>query len=302
VIRLLSLNLRGAMQQRLGDGVPQLLADQEPHVVLLQECRPEWVDPLRSETGMEVAAFSHDISPTLEFFPPDGTAILVRPPAKLNGRPWRLAPADFQPSRVRRKIPEPAIEGWDALPENLACRYALRTAFAELSVGPQRFVAASFHATPGRGWVRRNEVRVHEFKPFFHGAVAAALSEVQLPFIFAIDANEPRRETAAGATFHWAHGRPGSKKLEALLSPDPEARLHRARDLLRVAIERGDLVPESEQYLALTHTVTGGTGRRYDSIWATSEFSLQQLETLYQPARDAGTDHALLVADVEVTA
>lgn len=56
------------------------------------------------------------------------------------------------------------------------------------------------------------------------GGVALALSDLALPFIFAIDANEPSSETAQSVTFHWAEGRPGARKFSELLGIKPRHR------------------------------------------------------------------------------
>jgi hypothetical protein len=60
-----------------------------------------------------------------------------------------------------------------------------------------------------------------DWKPFFHRGVAAALSGLSCPFVFAIDANEPRATTLARVTFHWRDGQPGAHKFAALLGLEP---------------------------------------------------------------------------------
>jgi hypothetical protein len=139
--------------------------------------------------------------------------------------------------------------------------------------------------------------RVRNWKPFFHGGVAAALAALTLPFVFAIDANEPRAETLDTITFH---RRPGTGKLAALLGLRP---VHRARDLLREHLQTQGLAPAADSYLALTYTTLGGGPagrRRFDSMWATPEFALRAFSTRYDDPLAAGTDHAMLVADLEL--
>ena len=43
------------------------------------------------------------------------------------------------------------------------------------------------------------------------GAAALALTELALPFVFAIDANEPAAETIATVRFHWHDGGPAQR-------------------------------------------------------------------------------------------
>ena len=117
--------------------------------------------------------------------------------------------------------------------------------------------------------------RGREWKPFFHGAVAIALSELDLPFIFAIDGNEPKEETLETVTFHWEEGRSGVKKFASLLGREP---IHRARDILRQTMERSGAARASET-VAVTYDTGGETGqRRLDSIWATEEFEIEDFQ------------------------
>jgi len=86
--------------------------------------------------------------------------------------------------------------------------------------GLHEFAAASFHATPGTGRFGPTPgTVVRNWKPFFHGSVAAALAELTSPFVFAIDANEPLSETIESVTFHWRDGRPGCAEVRRLDRP-----------------------------------------------------------------------------------
>ena len=89
-------------------------------------------------------------------------------------------------------------------------------------------------------------------------------------------------------------------KFAALLGLSP---LHRARDLQRRLMAKTGAAPATSGYLALTYTTSGsgktvGGGRRFDSMWATSDFVLDDMDTFYAEALAAGGDHALLQADV----
>jgi hypothetical protein len=90
------------------------------------------------------------------------------------------------------------------------------------------------------------------------------------------------------------------RKLEALLGLSP---VHRGRDLLREHLATQNLPPEADTYLSLTYTTRGGKvagRRRFDSMWATPDFFLHDFRTHYDDALAAGTDHAMLVADLEL--
>lgn len=295
-LRVAALNLRAYFtggREGAGD-LPRLIADQDADVVLLQECRQPWFDTICDAAGL-TGVHSHDVKPPLELKPPDGCAIAVRAPFAIS-RAWRLGPERFQPAVVAEAIDEMTPEGHEQMPDNLAGRYAARNVFAEIELGDARFVAAALHATPGSTDVRKG-LTVHEWKPFFHGSVALELERLSLPFVFAIDANEPLAETADSVTFHWAEDRSGFRKLDALLGLSPR---HPGRDLLRESLAASGRAPIAADYLELTHELRGGAGRRFDSIWATPEFALDELTTHFEEARTAGTDHALLVADLRL--
>jgi hypothetical protein len=86
----------------------------------------------------------------------------------------------------------------------------------------------------------------------------------------------------------------------ALLGLEPA---QRACDLQREHLKATGAAPASDSYLALTYTTHRGGpagGRRFDSIWATPEFALRNFSTHYEQALAAGTDHALLIADLDL--
>lgn len=297
-LRIVSLNLRayfGPGGSQIAD-LANLIASHEPDVVLLQEARPGWLEVVCRAGGL-CGAFSLDADVPFPGRRGDGCAIAVRSPLGID-RVWRLEPARFEPTAVASVIDEPVPKSYEVLPAALAARFSSRTLLAAISGSERPFVAATFHATPGTGQVGGK--LVSEWKPFFHGAAAVALAELELPFMFAIDANEPRAETLDGVAFHWADGRPGAAKFAALLGLSP---LHRARDLQRELMAKTGAAPAAPGYLALTYTTSGGGktaggGRRFDSIWATSEFVLEDMDTFYAEALAAGGDHALLQANV----
>jgi hypothetical protein len=295
-IRVASLNLR-AYPNPSGTQIrslASLLSAHRPDVALLQECMRGWV-PVIEETAGLVGVHSHLVPPETpkRAFPPDGCAIAVRSPVQIESS-RRVDPALFKAERVHAEVEDELPSGFEDLPERLRYRYSARTLLAELTIDGRRFAAGSFHATPGTGKVGGR--RVSEWKPFFHAGVALQLSKLEQPFVFAIDANEPRAETSDSVDFHWKEGRPGAAKFAALLGRSP---IHRARDVLRDSMAATWTPPMSDEYLSLTYTTRGGHGRRFDSIWATDEFGLLRATTHYEETLAAGGDHALILADLK---
>lgn len=296
--RVASLNLR-AYPNRGSDHVYRLariVAAARPDVVLMQECRRAWVAIVCEAAGLE-GVHSHEVEPCLPAgrLPPDGTAIAVRPPIEV-GRSWRIAPNAFHPAAVNEHIPEPVPEELEAMPERLADRFSARSLLCELDVRGSRVVAGSFHATPGTSTVAGR--LVHERKPFFHGAVAVELTDVNEPYVFGIDANEPRSETPTDVLFHWADDRSGSRKMHALLGREP---MHRGRDVFREWFASTGIEPASPDCLIATYAPTERFQRRFDSLWATEQFVLAgPVVTMLDEAIDAGGDHALVFADLRL--
>jgi hypothetical protein len=195
----------------------------------------------------------------------------------------------FDPASVFSLAEDPAPQGSDQIPAELAARFSARSLMAEISDGSDTFIACSLHATPGTGrYGPKPGKLVNQWKPFFHGGAALALSRLTIPFVFAIDANEPRSETLDSVTFHRRGGRSGALMFAALLGLEPK---HRTRDLLREQLVATGAPAASDTYLALTYTTHNGGatgGRRFD------------VAIRYQEALAAGTDHALLIADTEL--
>ncbi len=298
-LRICSLNLRAYPNPGRGQihALANLIAEQRCDVVLLQECLRPWLEVI-CETCEMRGVHSHNLSPetSAEAFSPDGCAIAVREPIEL-GRCWRIPPESFMPESVQREIFEEPPEGFEPMPERLAYRSSGRSILAELTMDGSSFVAGSFHATPAAGTV--GGVNVGEWKPFFHGAAALELARIEQPFVFGIDANEPCTETPDSVAFHWVDGRSGSQKMQAMLGLEP---IHRGRDLLREWVRTNGREPASEELLDVTYAPRENFQRRFDSIWATPDFTLVDFSTRLDEAVAAGGDHALLVADLGLRA
>lgn len=296
-IRIGSLNLRAYPnpgRQQIHD-LAKLVAEQRCDVVLLQECLRPWLDIICEASGM-TGVHAHDMSPDTppRAFSPDGCAIAFRPPIEAR-RSWRIPPESFLPEAVQTQIFEEPPADFAPMPERLAYRYSGRSAFIEIHWNGTPVVLGSFHGTPGTG--RVGGVEVHEWKPFFPGAVAIELAKVTGPFVFGIDANEPRAEAPDSVQFHWAEGRSGVQKTRALLGLNP---IHRGRDLFREWLTTSGGEPASAEVLLASYAPNPAFQRRFDSIWATPEFALIEFETHFDEVIAAGGDHALLVTELRL--
>ena len=220
-MRVVALNLRAAPSRRVTALAPliTLLDQQHPDVVLLQECRKGWTEVVCHELGLECIS-THELLEGTAGLRADGCAIAVRPPLRTMSA-QTVEPGIFMPPAIETLIGPDTPSGYEQLPGELLVRFRARSLIARIVDGPREFAAGSFHATPGMGrYGPKPGRRVGDWKPFFHGGVAATLTGLTWPFVFAIDANEPRAETLNSITFH-RDGRPGARKLAALLGLRP---------------------------------------------------------------------------------
>jgi hypothetical protein len=296
-LRIGSLNLRAMPNSDGGQicGLAEIIAAQECDLVLLQECKRRWLGVVCKATGM-TGIHSHNLPPESDprAFSPDGCAIALSESIELR-KSWRIPPESFLPDVVQQRIYEEPPADFEPMPQRLAARYSGRSALAEIAVDGRPIVVGSFHGTPASGKVGGK--RVGEWKPFFPGAVAIELSELKHPFVFGIDANEPRAETPDTVTFHWADGRSGVEKAKALLGMEP---IHRGRDLFREWLATSGNEAASPEVLLATYAPRPHFQRRFDSIWATPDFDLVDFETHLNEVVDAGGDHAMLVAELRL--
>jgi endonuclease/exonuclease/phosphatase family metal-dependent hydrolase len=175
---------------------------------------------------------------------------------------------------------------------------------AEVELAGRRVTVASYHAAPG--------VTHQQVKPRQAVAFARWLCEVNGPVIFGADTNTPETDHPdfALTRCHWHTGHPkldpGELGEDALTGPD---RLHPLTDCLRLWFEANpeelDVVrlERPDGPLAISHR-TGktkarlGNPRRFDSIWISDDFEVTSVDYDYDAAISAGTDHALVTAQL----
>lgn len=168
-----------------------------------------------------------------------------------------------------------------------------RAATARLATPAGDMWVGSWAAPPARGaWGPSGKGRqVQRF--------AAWLRDRPGPTVVGIDRNAPNRERLDLADDEWWNER------EPLLYGP--GRVHDLRDvyrdhltahpdeLARVRAERPD------GPLAVTHE-RGGVPCRYDAVYASPEFRVVDVEHLWEEARDAGSDHGVVLATLDLGA
>lgn len=167
-----------------------------------------------------------------------------------------------------------------------------RAAVAEVELHGSRFRVGSWAAPPGVSWGNNGKGRqVTRF--------AAWLQRRPGPVIVGIDRNAPKMEA------HDLHDDQWWNPSEPLLY-GPE-RVHDLRDVYR---DHLDQTPANAQRIrqgrpdgpmAVTY-LRAGIPCRYDAIYASPEFHVQQVEHLWDQAREAGSDHGLVQARLSLQA
>jgi hypothetical protein len=177
-----------------------------------------------------------------------------------------------------------------------------RILLAETIVDEQELIAVSYHAPPGVNW--------GIIKPRQAVAFARWLSAQKGPVLLGADANTPLIDAVdfAATRTHWhtgsrhLNGEPGD---DLLFGP---GKIHPLEDGLRRWL--ADHPAEAAAYadrpagpMPITHRTgkrrnSPGTARRFDSIWITGHWIVQHIAHLYDEAIAAGSDHAIVVADL----
>jgi hypothetical protein len=177
-----------------------------------------------------------------------------------------------------------------------------RVLAVEADIAGSQLTAVSYHAPPGVTWGL--------MKPRQAVAVANWLTLLPGPVILGADANTPLIDAAdfASTRTHW---HTGSRNLEGepgddqMWGPD---RIHHLQDALRCWIAENPRSPLALSApplgpLAVTHRTgkrenSPGTPRRFDCLWITDEWTVKRIDHLYADAIAAGSDHAIVMAEL----
>lgn len=179
--------------------------------------------------------------------------------------------------------------------------------FAQLDGSLGLLNVVSYHAPPGVTWGYKKVEHAH--------ALLDWINQSEGPVLIGADANTPEVDHPEPDKVR-THWHTGSSTLRGRTGDDvtfggrPHHRLHDAyrrwlnddpARMQAVALER----PSGP--LAVSHH-TGrrrsgpGVPRRYDSLWISPEIAISNITYNYENAIAAGTDHALLTAELSITA
>jgi len=140
--------------------------------------------------------------------------------------------------------------------------------------------------------------------------LAQWLASVEGPVVLGGDFNTPKLDPPDQRDIR-THWHSGDKKLKGLPGDDllvgPEP-IHGLRDVLRLYPadhpDELDMIRADRPDGPLTTSYcTDSAGKRkyrYDAIWVSSHFTVESVEYVYDEAIEAGTDHALVLAELVV--
>jgi endonuclease/exonuclease/phosphatase (EEP) superfamily protein YafD len=272
-MRVVSWNLafRGPKTAKRQGG---LLRELAPDLILLQELNPDSSDVLADAAGADWIVRAIDLC-------------TPKPDDRRRG----VAIAGHGPQPRRQWLLDGIRLPWKIL-------------FIETETKGTPFIAASYHAPPG--------VRVGIVKPRQAVAFASWLCTQSGPLLFGADANTPKIDALdfASTRTHWRTGRRrlrGEPGDDLLFGP---GKVHDLYDALRRWL---DLHPNEITTLrarrpagplAITYRTrknSPDTGRRYDSVWISRHWAVRHVEHLYEKGIEAGSDHAPVLVDLELT-
>ncbi len=276
-MRVVSWNIAN----RVGDAARrqgEFLANLDPHpdLVMLQEVNRRSIELVTEHAGLDWVRLAVDVR----------VAETTDTPVRQRG--VALAGSGQPPgtAEILHDIP---------LPE--------RTVHALVQLDGVPVRAASYHAPPGVSWFEKKPLQAVSF--------ARWLATIDTPAIFGADANTPLIDHPdfERTRTHWhtgerhLEGEPGDDLLWAA------TKVHHLDDALRRwlrqhpdrAAEIAATNPDGP--LAISHRTAKrrtapGTPRRFDSIWVTEHFAVDDITYPYEDSLAAGSDHAAVIADL----
>jgi len=245
-----------------------LLRQLRPDVLVLQEVSEHFFHGLRAAALFDGGYYSMDYLPGKSELP----------------RSRRLGCAIFASERI--EIANPSLVPGLPLPE--------RSLVVEAKIDLFEMRVCSLHTPPGVSW--------GELKPRSHLVLANWLKRRSTSVILGIDANAPKVDHPEYGRNEWWW--PDEAKLLG------EERIHDLRDAFREYIGgHADLLGSIRAQrpcgpLAVSY-IRGNrrkrTESRYDFIFVSPEFKVSRVEYLYHEAVEAGSDHALVFAELETS-
>lgn len=245
------------------------------------------LDLLRTVAGdlvalQEVTASAYQALVESKLFAWSAYSLHMRPPQRDEGPGRRLGCAIFGQTPFQLKKP--------SLLENAP--FPERALIVEVEAPTGLLMLHSFHAPPGVTWQKK--------KPQAFLALAQCLAQYQTRVVVGMDANAPKIDHPNLEQSEWWWPE------EALMLGHRPS--HTLKDALRIWLSKHPLEAEKLRLLRPQGPLAVSYDRgqrtsvpcRYDFIYTTPDISVSQIRYLYEEAIKAGSDHAVVVADLKL--
>jgi exonuclease III len=254
-----------------------LIRDLAPDLALLQEANANSIEGLAHQAGFDWVRWTH-----------------------LDDVPQRSGSGYLAAVAGRGKEPE-----W--LSPRFEVPFPDRVTAVRVRVGDTALIAASYHAPPGVSWGPEKAAQAVTF--------ARWLAHQKGQCVLGADANTPAVDHPDFA-FTLTHWQTGIKALKGEPGDDllwGPTKVHSLEDALRVVLAKdperlqairdlNPLGPLAVSYRTRRRMGKPSTPWRFDGIWVTSGLRVESVRYLYEQGIEAGSDHAVVVADLLVAA
>ncbi len=178
-----------------------------------------------------------------------------------------------------------------------------RALCARMKLGEREFGLISFHSLTGVAFKKGKSAQLASLADYLH-------EKKDSPLILCCDLNEPIVDHCNADEIE-CFDQLGDKGKYASYILKPDGVVHNLKDAYRLWLDQNQkeyLKAKEKQGsnkdlegspLAVSHVLRDGKEKRYDYIMITPHFKVISMDYRYEDALEHGSDHAVLVADVE---
>jgi len=231
----------------------------------------------------EVTDASYRLLVASGLFHSSSFSMSLRPAKPWEGRRRRLGCALF--------VKDPFVIESSSLIENVPVPE--RTLVAKIATPTVTLTVCSFHIPPGVNWGKKKSEQVKK--------LALWLAKKKHPVVVGMDANAPKRDHPNHEKNKWWW-----KEEQLLLGSKPA---HHLKDCYRIYLDRTPSLMTRIRKIRplgpLAISFKRGFKKkricsRYDFILATNDFEIVKVRYLYKESIAAGSDHALVIAELQI--
>jgi len=239
------------------------------------------IDFLRNHINSETIivlqeVVEHYVKPLNDFFEVDYNlfySLSKREPSTFDGKERKLGVMVIVPKQFK-------VNFFDVLRRT---PFPDRTTYLEIEVDETQFSLFGLHSLTGVDYKKTKSVQFY--------SLAEAVN-VHNPDIVMIDANEPKIDHPEIEKIEYFNNRDKGNGAKTFFQ---ELYKHELIDSFR-SISRSQSIP-----LTVSHKVNKKFDRRYDFIFINQQkFRITNVEYLYEDSINAGSDHAMVICDVQI--